>query len=135
MNLCIVNEDHPRCNVPRKAIKACLGRGRLSLALSPSLTYGVAMLPFFSPQDFCSLCVFVYCRHNTGSCWSGSTSVPDSKTYRSLGVSLRPRLQEFSPLKLVFVQSPAMSQLPFKYSYQLLAAAVVSSPGKLSFIF
>ena len=28
MNLCIVNEDHPQCNVPRKAIKARPGRGR-----------------------------------------------------------------------------------------------------------
>ena len=26
MNLCIVNEDHPQCNVSRKAIKACPGR-------------------------------------------------------------------------------------------------------------
>ena len=28
----------------------------------------------FSPQDFCSPCVFVYCCHNTGSCWPGSVS-------------------------------------------------------------
>ena len=28
----------------------------------------------FSPQDFCSPCVFVYCWHNTGSCWPGSAS-------------------------------------------------------------
>ena len=32
MNLCIVNEDHPQCNVPRKAIKACPGRGRGTLS-------------------------------------------------------------------------------------------------------
>ena len=42
MNLCIVNEDHPPCNMPRKTIEACPGGGRLSLglslALSPSLT-------------------------------------------------------------------------------------------------
>ena len=31
VNLCIVNEDHPRYNVSRKAIKACPGRGRLCL--------------------------------------------------------------------------------------------------------
>ena len=32
MNLCILSEDHPQCNVPRKAIKACQGKGQ---ALSP----------------------------------------------------------------------------------------------------
>ena len=45
MNLCIVNEDHPRCNVPRKAIKACPGRGQGPLALS--LTYRMAMHSLF----------------------------------------------------------------------------------------
>ena len=80
MNLCIVNEDHPQCNVPKKAIKACQGRGRsLSWALSSplALSYlesGHAIL--FSPQDFCSPCVFVYCSHNTGSCGPGSVSLP-----------------------------------------------------------
>ena len=28
MNLCIVNEDYPQCNVSRKTIKACPGRGQ-----------------------------------------------------------------------------------------------------------
>ena len=32
-NLCIVNEDHPQCNVPRKAIKACQGKGQGTLLL------------------------------------------------------------------------------------------------------
>lgn len=59
--------------------------------------------------------------------------MPGNKMYESMGTFLRLGLQEFSSLKLVFAQSPAISQLPFKCSYQLLAAAVVSSPGKLSF--
>ena len=69
MNLCIVNEDHPPCNVPRKAIKACPGRGQPLLgSLWPShplshLESGHA-IPF-SPQDFCSPCEFVHCCHNT----------------------------------------------------------------------
>ena len=39
MNLCIVNEDYPPCTLPRKTIKACPGRGQLSLswALSSAL--------------------------------------------------------------------------------------------------
>ena len=79
MNLCIVNEDHPQCNVPRKAIKACPGRGRAFLgALSGPHTLSHLesghVVPF-SLQDFCSLCIFVYCSHNTGSCWPGSTSL------------------------------------------------------------
>ena len=52
VNLCIVNEGHPRCTVPRKAIKACQGRGwalsrGLSLVLLPSLTERVAMPSLF----------------------------------------------------------------------------------------
>ena len=75
VNLCIVNEDHPRCNVSRKAIKACPGRGWPSLGLSLALSHlesGHA-IPF-SPQDFCSPCVFVCCSHNTGSCRPGSAT-------------------------------------------------------------
>ena len=69
MNLCIVNEDHPQCNVPRKTIKACPGRGwALSWALSSPLALSHLesghAVPF-SPQDFCSPCEFVYCCHNT----------------------------------------------------------------------
>ena len=65
MNLCIVNEDHPQCNVPRKAIKACLGRGWALLGLLwPSLPLSHLesghAVPF-SPQDFCK---FVHCCHN-----------------------------------------------------------------------
>ena len=78
-NLCIVNEDHPRCNVPRTAIKACPGRGRV-LSWAHSGPHAIShwesgrAVPF-SPQDFCSPCVFVYCCHNTGSCCPGSASV------------------------------------------------------------
>ena len=39
MNLCIVNEDHPQCNVPRKSIKACPGRG-----LSGSFSWALSSL-------------------------------------------------------------------------------------------
>ena len=45
MNLCIVNEDRPQCNVPRKTIKACPGRGRGIRALS--LTWRAATQPLF----------------------------------------------------------------------------------------
>ena len=66
MNLCIVNEDHPQCNVPRKVIKACPSRGwAVSLALSPSLSLRERPCRPFSPQDFCSPCEFVHCSHNT----------------------------------------------------------------------
>ena len=79
VNLCIVNEDHPPCNVPRKAIKACLGWGSsLSWALSSPLALShleSGHAAPFSPQDFCSPCVFVYCRHNTGSRGPGSASL------------------------------------------------------------
>ena len=61
-NLCIVNEDHPRCNVPRKAIKACPGRGQGPLS---HLESGHA-IPF-PPQGFCSPCEFVCCSHSTGT--------------------------------------------------------------------
>ena len=69
MNLCLVNEDRPRCNVPRKAIKACPGRGQVLLgSLWPSRPLSHLEnghdVPFF-PQDFCSLCEFVHCSHNT----------------------------------------------------------------------
>ena len=77
VNLCIVNEDHPQCNGPRKAIKACPGRGQLSWALSGPLALSHLesghAIPF-SPQDFCSPCVFVYCIHNPVSCGPGSVS-------------------------------------------------------------
>ena len=33
----------------------------------------------FSPQDFCSPCVFVYCSHNTESCQPGSASLKNKK--------------------------------------------------------
>ena len=33
MNLCIVNEDHPQCTVPRKEIKACQGKGQSTVLL------------------------------------------------------------------------------------------------------
>ena len=65
MNLCIVNEDPPQCHVPRKAIKACPGRGPGSWALSPSLALRERPCRPFSPQDFCSPCEFVHCSHNT----------------------------------------------------------------------
>ena len=50
MNLCIVNEDHPQCNGPRKAIKACPGRGQPLLgSLWPSLSLREwPCHPFFS---------------------------------------------------------------------------------------
>ena len=71
MNLCIVNEDHPQCNVPRKVIKACPSRGwAVSLALSPSLSLRERPCRPFSPQDFCSPCEFVHCCHNTGIPWA-----------------------------------------------------------------
>ena len=66
--MCIVNEDHPQCNVSRKAIKACQSKGRGAV-----LWREWPRLPF-SPQDFCRPCVFVYCCHHTGSCWPGSAS-------------------------------------------------------------
>ena len=53
MNLCIVNEDHPQCNVPRKATKACQGKGRGALPLRDWPCW-----PFFS-TGFGSLCEFV----------------------------------------------------------------------------
>ena len=43
VNLCIVNEDHPPCNVPRKTIKACPGGGLGAL----SLTWRAAAQPLF----------------------------------------------------------------------------------------
>ena len=60
-NLCIVNEDHPQCNVPRKAIKEI---GALSPSGALSHSESGHAIPF-SPQDFCSLCEFVYHSHNT----------------------------------------------------------------------
>ena len=96
MNLCIVNEDHPRCNVPRKAIKACPGRGwALWGPLWPScplshLESGHAVP--FSLQDFCSPCVFVYCCHNTGSCWPGSASTQKPCLLSRLMVQVHPRI-------------------------------------------
>ena len=76
MNLCIANEDHPPCNVPRKAIKACSGRDQLSLlgSLWPSHPLSFRewpCCPFFSTGF---LCVFIYCSHNTGSCGPESAS-------------------------------------------------------------
>ena len=51
VNLCIVNVDHPRCDVPRKTIKACQGKGPGTLLLRewPAVP--------FPPQD---LVVHVY---------------------------------------------------------------------------
>ena len=43
VNLCIVNEDLPQCNEPRKTIKACPGVGSGAL----SLTWRVATQPLF----------------------------------------------------------------------------------------
>ena len=79
MNLCIVNEDHPWFNGPRRAIQACPGRGwafsgALSGPLALSHLESGHAVPC-SPQGFCSPCAFVYCSHNTGSCWPGSASL------------------------------------------------------------
>lgn len=41
-----------------------------------------------------------------------------SKTNETVGTFVRPGLQEFLSLKPVFAQTLAISQLPFKYSYQ-----------------
>ena len=68
MNLCIVNEDHPQCNVLRKAIKACQGRGRGALLLREWRRRP------FSSTGLGRPCVFVYCRHNARSCRPGSAS-------------------------------------------------------------
>ena len=68
---------------PEKQQKpAQAGVGSLSWALSSPLTLshlesGHAIL--FSPQDFCSSCVFVYCCHSTGSGGLGSTSLSKIK--------------------------------------------------------
>ena len=74
-NLCTVNEDNPQCNVMRKAVKACLGRG---LAISGALSDPHALSHIesghavpFSPQDFCSWCEWVYCCHSTRIPWAG----------------------------------------------------------------
>ena len=99
VNLCIVNEDHPRCNVPRKAIKACPGRDQLSLSWALSSPFALSHLESghavpFSPQDFCSPCVFVYCCHNTGSHWPGSESGHGFRDFRHLGVGAGKRGSE-----------------------------------------
>ena len=56
------------------------GVGSFSLGLSSSLALSHLAsghaVPF-SPQDFCSPCVFAYCRHNTRSCRLGSASHSD----------------------------------------------------------
>ena len=59
-------------SLSRKGSALSLG---LSLALSPSLSLREWPCRPFSPQDFCSPCAFVYCRHNTGSCGPGSASI------------------------------------------------------------
>ena len=74
MNLCIVNEDPPQCHVPRKAIKACPGRGPGSWALSPSLALRERPCRPFSPQDFCSPCELVHCCPNTRIPWARAAS-------------------------------------------------------------
>ena len=56
MNLCIVNEDYPPCTLPRKAIKACPGRGRLFLSWTLSSPLALSHLESghaipFSSQD------------------------------------------------------------------------------------
>ena len=80
----IVNEDHPQCNVPRKAIKVSR-QGLGSLAFLPSLTQRVAMLSVFlhrisvvsvnlstaatthrsrgpgSASDYCRASCFIFC--------------------------------------------------------------------------
>ena len=66
--MCIVNEDHPQCNVPRKAIKARQGKGRGALLLREWQRRP------FSSTGVGSLCVSVYCRHNTESHGPGSAS-------------------------------------------------------------
>ena len=55
----MMNEDLPWCNAPRKAIKACPGKGLGALSLREGPCYP------FSPQDFCSPCEFVHRSHNT----------------------------------------------------------------------
>ena len=66
MNLCIVNEDHPQCNVPRKVIKAGPGKGWGPLS---HLESGHAVP--FSRQDFCSVCELGPHSYNTQTLWAG----------------------------------------------------------------
>ena len=51
-NLCIVNEDHLQCNVPRKAIKACQGRDRGALPLREWLCHPFSSTGLSSPYEF-----------------------------------------------------------------------------------
>ena len=81
-------EDHLWCKGPRKTIKACHGKGRGTLLLREWLRHSEVLSSWesghtipFSPQDFCSLCVFVYCSHNTRSCGPGSTSLTQRISY------------------------------------------------------
>ena len=76
-NLCIVNEDHPQCNVPRKARKACQAKDRGALLLREW------PLRPFSSTGLGSPCEFVYCRHNTGS-----RRGPGSASIRHLYIAL-----------------------------------------------
>lgn len=52
------------------------------------------------------------------SIWEHSGVPGGSKINETVGTSVRPGLQEFLSLKPVFAQILAISQLPFKYSYQ-----------------
>ena len=88
-NLCIVNEDHPRCNVPRKAINACPGTGWGPLS---HLESGHAVP--FSPQDFCCPCEFVIAATTHRPHWPESASSQDQSSSWLVYVSIEPCFQK-----------------------------------------
>ena len=92
MNLCIVNEDHPQWNVPRKAIKDCQGKGQGALLLRQW-----PCCPF-SSTGLSSPCEFVssqpqHCRH----CRPVPASETHPPSYRSGSIdSLGPNARAVS---------------------------------------
>ena len=67
---------------PEKQSKPIQAEIRLSLALALSHLESGHAAPFY-PQDFCSPCVFVYGRHNTGSYPLGSASTSYAQSVRA----------------------------------------------------
>ena len=139
VNLCIVNEDNPPCNVSRKTIKACPSRGQLSLswALSSPLTLShleSGHTDPFPPQDCCSPCVFVYCSHNSRSCRLGSASQNSEHNRCSINTSFtiqsvrRDRSAEFYILENTLDNGLEDDLSKFVYNFtlenHLLAAAL-----------
>ena len=135
MNLCRVNEDHLRCNVPRKAVKACPGRGWLSLWSSRPLSHlesGHAVP--FSPQDFCSPCEFVHCCHNTQILQVGIRIISPllaSHQFKVFSLGCFRSLAKLNLFCLIVFQQATPDSSPSQCMHSPLGIAVLSLPRHL----